>query len=227
MKHPLAGIICQSLNDRVAHFFNQSCSRLLRYLRATTQHGCRLDKREQYKRKQNDKSQLFRLLLVRFVTRSGRPFLRGFARNTFAHWHLTNPLVTFRRHFHLDPKINLSPQKKTPRRCYRRIFTASLGLPSCFPATKKDEIFFISFREYENFSPCPFFFLRTRISWKEEMPGLGDPRWSSKKFDGEQLVHSCSLDELIAASWICLIRRAVFLSKLFFSLPYLFREKFR
>lgn len=52
------------------------------------------------------------------------------------------------------------------------------------------------------------------------MPGLGDPvRWSSKKFDGEQLVHSCSLDELVALR-ICLIRRAVFLFELFF--PFLF-----
>lgn len=72
MKHAPASIICQSLNDRVAHFFDQSCSRLLRYLRVTTQYGCRLDKREQYKRKQRQIAAFS--TSVRFVTRSAGHF---------------------------------------------------------------------------------------------------------------------------------------------------------
>lgn len=170
MKHPPASIICQSLNDRVAHFFDQSCSRLLRYLRVTTQYGCRLDKREQYKRKQRQIAAFS--TSVRFVTRSAGHFC---ARSRaiplpsdiwqIPLWHFVVIFIS------IPNKSPTFPPKKTSPRCYRRIFTASLVLPSCFPATKKDEIFLISFREYENFSWtvfCFFFFFFYTDSYKLE-----------------------------------------------------------
>lgn len=124
MKHPLAGIICQSLNDRVAHFFNQSCSRLLRYLRATTQHGCRLDKREQYKRKQNDKSQLFRPMFDSLLVPAGH----------FRAQYLC-PLTSDKSPCDISSSFSSRSQNKSlpPKKHLDVVIVESLPLVSAFP----------------------------------------------------------------------------------------------